>query len=159
MLVPSYAPDKVVETENEHKGYFTASWQNLILNLLSEMQRTLSNEGFVPPTLTAAQINVIQNNKDQGGNYTCAPGTTVYNSNVNTMMSSILNSDGTPIFVSMVAPTYTSTQITALQNATDLLGNYTCQYGTTVYNSTANSMMMAINNGSNAPVFKTVTLT
>jgi hypothetical protein len=36
---------------------------------------------------------------------------------------------------------------------------YTCQFGTILYNSTANSIMIAIDNGAGAPIFKTVTLT
>lgn len=49
--------------------------------------------------------------------------------------------------------------ITQIQNNTDAQGNYTCAYGTILYNSTANSIMIAVNNGSGAPIFKTVTLT
>jgi len=35
---------------------------------------------------------------------------------------------------------------------------YTCQFGTILYNSTANSIMIAIDDGTGAPVFRTVTL-
>ena len=59
----------------------------------------------------------------------------------------------------LVAPTLTAAQITAVQNNQLPNGAFTCQYGTIVYNSTANSMMMAVNNGAGAPIFKTVTLT
>lgn len=62
----------------------------------------------------------------------------------------------------VVVPTLNATQITTIQNHTITKGAetfYTCQYGTIVYNSTANSIMIAVNNGSDAPLFKTVTLT
>lgn len=63
----------------------------------------------------------------------------------------------------LVAPTQVNSvaepNITTIQNNKDAQGNFTCQFGTIVYNSTANSIMIAINNGSNAPIFKTVTLT
>lgn len=59
-------------------------------------------------------------------------------------------------------PTDYITQIQDNQMPDPITGNpgpYSCQYGTIIYNSTANTVMMAINNGSNVPVFKTVTLT
>jgi hypothetical protein len=59
----------------------------------------------------------------------------------------------------LVCPTLTASQITTIQNNQNSQGAYTCQYGTIVYNSTANSIMIAVNSGSNTPLFKTVTLT
>jgi hypothetical protein len=59
----------------------------------------------------------------------------------------------------LVAPTLDASQIIQVQNNTNIDGEFTCQYGTIIYNSTANSMMMAINDGTNKPVFLTVTLT
>ncbi len=59
----------------------------------------------------------------------------------------------------LVAPTQSASNITIIQNNTNLQGNYTCNYGTIIFNATANSMQMAVNNGSNVPIFKTVTLT
>lgn len=59
----------------------------------------------------------------------------------------------------VVVPTLTAAQITTIEGFTDQQGNYTCQYGTIVYNSTANSIMIAINDGAGAPQFLTVTLT
>ena len=63
----------------------------------------------------------------------------------------------------LVAPTQANTTapadyITQIQNNKLPNGQYTCQYGTILYNSTANSVMIAVNNGSGQPVFKTVTL-
>lgn len=63
----------------------------------------------------------------------------------------------------LVAPTLSEgppvNQILTVQNNTNLEGEFTCQYGTIIYNSTANSMMMAVNDGTNKPLFKTVSLT
>ena len=59
----------------------------------------------------------------------------------------------------LVMPTQDATNITAIQNNQLPNGEYTCAYGTMLYNSTANSIMIAIDNGSGVPVFKTVTIT
>lgn len=59
----------------------------------------------------------------------------------------------------LVAPTQSSTNITIIQNNQNGTEQYTCSYGTILYNSTGNSIQIAINNGSNVPIFKTVTLT
>lgn len=67
----------------------------------------------------------------------------------------------------LVAPTQTAADIVKIQNnkaINPITGqvsstDFTCQYGTILYNSTANSIMIAINDGSGAPIFKTVTLT
>lgn len=59
----------------------------------------------------------------------------------------------------LVSPTQNSTNIGIIESNTLQNGSYTLQYGTCLYNSSANTMMFAINNGSGVPVFKTVTLT
>lgn len=62
----------------------------------------------------------------------------------------------------VVVPTLTAAQITTIQNNTITVGAnsfFTCQFGTMVYNSTANSIMIAVDDGAGAPLFKTVTLT
>lgn len=62
----------------------------------------------------------------------------------------------------VVLPSLTSDEIDdieAYQQTTPAGDIYTCQYGTMVYNSTANSVMIAVNDGADAPLFKTVTLT
>lgn len=59
----------------------------------------------------------------------------------------------------VVVPTQTAANITLIQNNQLANGDYTCQYGTILYNSTANSIMISVDNGSGAPIFKTVTLT
>lgn len=66
----------------------------------------------------------------------------------------------------LVAPTLTSTEITIIENNTDVQGFYTLLPGTIVYNSTVGavtpltSIMIAVPSGGIPPVqFKTVTLT
>lgn len=59
----------------------------------------------------------------------------------------------------LVAPTQSAANITTIQNNLNIAGQKTCAYGTIIYNSTANSIQIAVNNGSGSPVFKTVTLT
>ena len=63
-----------------------------------------------------------------------------------------------------VLPTQSAANIITIQDNNYIdpatrLPVYTCQYGTMLYNSTANSIMIAVNNGSGQPVFRTVTLT
>ena len=80
-----------------------------------------------------------------------------------TLLQQLFGSEG------LVMPTQTATNITTIQNNTvsiPLPGNptntaYTCEFGTMLYDSTDNSIRIAINSLSsdNAPVFKTVTLT
>lgn len=64
----------------------------------------------------------------------------------------------------LVAPTQTAANITVIQNNTtpNPSGGAavpTCQFGTILYNVTANSIMIAVDDGSGSPIFKTVTLT
>lgn len=78
-----------------------------------------------------------------------------------TLISSLQNNFGSE---GCVVPTQSAANILMIQNnnyLNDATGQtvYTCQYGTMLYNSTANSIMIAVNNGSGQPVFKTVTLT
>lgn len=79
-----------------------------------------------------------------------------------TLLNSILGSEG------LVMPSQTGVNITTIQNnvmQAPLSSNpiYTCQYGTMIYQTDAVSgavaVKVAVNNGSNIPVFKTVTLT
>lgn len=63
----------------------------------------------------------------------------------------------------VVLPAQTAANILTIQNNNYIdqatgLTVYSCQYGTMIYNSTANSIMIAVENGG-VPLFKTVTLT
>ena len=64
----------------------------------------------------------------------------------------------------VVLPSQSAANILTIQNNNYIdqatgLTVYSCQYGTMLYNSTANSIMIAVNKGSGQPVFRTVTLT
>lgn len=64
----------------------------------------------------------------------------------------------------LVAPTQSASNITTIQNSQSPdqitgIPVYSCGYGRILYNSTNNSIMISIDNGSGVPVFKTVTLT
>ena len=67
----------------------------------------------------------------------------------------------------MIMPAQTATNMTTIQDNTQPAPGttqgyvYTCQYGQMLYNSTDNSVQIAINSGdaTGSPVFKTVTLT
>lgn len=58
----------------------------------------------------------------------------------------------------LVAASQSSANVTTIQNNQLPNGAYTCQYGTFLYDSGANSIRVAINNGAGAPIFKTVTV-
>lgn len=59
----------------------------------------------------------------------------------------------------LVAPTQDQTNLIKIQNNLNQNGTNSCQFGTILYDSTNNSIRIAIDNGSGAPIFKTVTLT
>jgi hypothetical protein len=59
----------------------------------------------------------------------------------------------------LVPPTQTAANISTIQDNQLPNGSYTCQFGTILYDSTNNTMRMAIDDGAGAPIFKTVTLT
>lgn len=88
-----------------------------------------------------------------------SPEEALYRQQNQTFMQDYLGSEG------LVAPTQTNADLLVIQNATmanpsdPLTPLPTCRYGTILYDSTNNTMRMAIDDGSGNPVFKTVTLT
>ena len=79
-----------------------------------------------------------------------------------TLLEQIVGTEG------LVMPQQSSDNIATIQNnimyvpvanAATPNAIYTCAYGTMIYNTTANSVQIAIDNGSGEPIFKTVTLT
>lgn len=63
----------------------------------------------------------------------------------------------------LVAPTQPDAvspndHITKIQDNLNAEGQYTCAFGTILYDSTHNSMRIAIDAGGGVPIFKTVTL-
>ena len=75
-----------------------------------------------------------------------------------TLLQRLIGSEGT------VLPTQNATNIAIIQNNTvPVYTNppstaYTCQYGTSLYDSTDNIIYIAVNNGYGAPLFKEVVL-
>lgn len=61
----------------------------------------------------------------------------------------------------IIVPSQSATNITTIQNnmTTNILlsNSYTCQFGTLLYDNTNNFLKVALNNGSNIPIFKTIT--
>jgi hypothetical protein len=58
----------------------------------------------------------------------------------------------------LVAPTQSAGNITTIQNNTNTEGEFTCQGGTLIYNSTTNELQVCIL-VAGVPTFKTVTVT
>jgi hypothetical protein len=63
----------------------------------------------------------------------------------------------------LVMPMQSSSNITTIQDNSNLvpgtnITTYPCQFGTMIYNETDKSVMVAIDDGTGVPVFKTVTL-
>lgn len=67
-------------------------------SLLTSLQRYIGNEGVVVPTQTAADILTIQNHVNSQGQYTCAFGTILYNSDANSIMIAVDGGGGVPLF-------------------------------------------------------------
>jgi hypothetical protein len=65
--------------------------------LITSLQQNFGNEGVVVPTQDSVNIGVIQNNQLPDGQYSCQPGTIIYNSTNDTLMVSILVA-GVPVF-------------------------------------------------------------
>ena len=58
----------------------------------------------------------------------------------------------------MVAPTQTNANILTIQNNVNANGQYTCAFGTLIYDSTNNKILAAIDDGTGKPIFKEVQL-
>lgn len=56
----------------------------------------------------------------------------------------------------LVAATQPAANVASIQNNTLPNGSYTCQYGTFLYDSTLNNLVVCLNNGSNVPQFYSI---
>ena len=65
--------------------------------LITSLQNNFGNEGVTVPVQAATDITTIQNNQLPNGDYSCAPGTIIYNSTSNTVMVAIMVA-GVPTF-------------------------------------------------------------
>jgi hypothetical protein len=93
---------------------------------------------------------------DAEGNAT--DGELTYRQALNNNLQGLFGNEG------VVVPTLTATEISTIEAKSTGTGVnilYHTQYGTIVYNSTANSIMIAVSDGlvPAKPIFKTVTLT
>lgn len=55
-------------------------------NLIQALQSVTSDEGLVPPSQNSANITIIQNATNDQGQFTCMPGTLIYNTDTNQLM-------------------------------------------------------------------------
>jgi len=80
-----------------------------------------------------------------------------FRQNLVTGLTNIIGNEG------IVAPTQTAADITIIQNNTTVNPSGgaavpTCQYGTFIYDSTNNRIVVTIDNGAGSPIFKEVVL-
>lgn len=96
MNVPNF--ENVQFTENS--GYLTSPWQIILQQLISEMQRALSNEGFIPPSLAATGDGSIATLQSKLQTLTVPQqaaygGDLIYDSSNNVLKVFILDADPT----------------------------------------------------------------
>lgn len=58
----------------------------------------------------------------------------------------------------IVVPTQTNNNILSIQNNVNANGQYTCAFGTLIYDATNNKLLAAIDDGTGKPIFKEVNL-
>jgi hypothetical protein len=95
MNIPSLDLGGVQWVDGE--GRLTDIAQSFMDLLLQVLTLNAGPEGLVAPSLSAANITVIQNNQDDEGNYTCQFGTIVYDTD-NNQLKVALNNGGAPLF-------------------------------------------------------------
>lgn len=87
----------------DENGNATPSELTFRQTLLTNLQKNFGDEGCVIPIQTTANITTIQNNQainNETGvlGYTCGYGRFIYNSDTNTIMVSVDNGLGVPVF-------------------------------------------------------------
>ena len=55
MIIPTYTQERLVDEDR----YMTRPWQAVISGLLQNMQKALSDEGFVIPSQSTVNINIL----------------------------------------------------------------------------------------------------
>ena len=96
-------PDLNISQLVEKDGYPSAPELQFRQNLVQSLQSVTSDEGIVPPSQNSATINIIQNGTVTQGQFTCMPGTLIYNLDTNQLQVCILVG-GIPTFKTL---TYT----------------------------------------------------
>lgn len=84
--IPELPVSQIVEKD----GYPTSPEYQFRQNLVQALQSVTTIEGLVPPVQNTATITKIQNARDTQGNFTCAAGTLIYNSDTNQLQVCIL---------------------------------------------------------------------
>lgn len=90
-------PELPVSTMVEKDGNPTPTEYQFRQNLVQALQSVTSDEGLVPPSQNTANITKIQNEKNPQGQYTCAGGTLIYNTDTNALQVCIIVA-GVPTF-------------------------------------------------------------
>lgn len=90
-------PDLPVSPVTENDGNPTAPELQFRQNLVQALQSVTSDEGLVPPSQTTANITIIQNATNVQGQFTCMPGTLIYNGDTNELQVCIYIA-GVPTF-------------------------------------------------------------
>jgi len=60
MLIPSFIPSKPIDSD----GNWTPEWAQLLQQLFTTLQKNIGQEGFIIPSLTAAQISSMDASKN-----------------------------------------------------------------------------------------------
>jgi len=94
MKVPSLPVDKFIDPEAKDVSEGGRSFLDVLTN---EMQTNLSDEGFVIPSQSAANIATIQANTSQNGKQTLLQGTMLYDS-TNNLLKVAVNTGSTVVF-------------------------------------------------------------
>jgi len=82
----------------DDNGMLTDVAQKFMDILVQVLMLNVGPEGFVVPSLSLSNINIVQNNQDLQGNYTCQFGTMVYDTDNNQLKVALNNGSGIPIF-------------------------------------------------------------
>ncbi|MHB9161403.1 MAG: hypothetical protein ACYC6W_11060 [Nitrosotalea sp.] len=78
-------------------GRLTTQASGVLNQLLDTLNSNIGTEGLVSPSQSSANITTIQNNQNQKGQYTCAFGTLLYDSD-NNLLKVALSNSGAPLF-------------------------------------------------------------
>lgn len=83
-------------------GTFSDVGQSFFDSLLYFLFKTIGDEGVVLPTQDTSNTDVIANNTNTEGAYTCQFGTGIYNPDTNTVQFALNDGAGKPVFQSLL---------------------------------------------------------
>lgn len=90
-------PELPVSPITESGDYPSAPETQFRQNLIQALQSVTSDEGLVPPAQTTANITIIQNAINTQGQFACARGTLIYNTDTDELQVCIYVA-GVPTF-------------------------------------------------------------